>query len=180
MPYRADPWGGDRAGCGVSEAMNGPVMQSDAGRPADWPDLPVEMLPTAPSVLSEPEPTVPSKVAPILEEPATPVFRGTDAPAEPLENLEHEDGTWTGETAHWTVRVVVESNRFEGSAHCLLRNLRYRIAGRVTADGSIEGSAKASRATFQPVSTDIRGQWPTMVLPSATHCREESVPLTPS
>jgi hypothetical protein len=155
-------------------------LNAHAGRPARWPDLPAE----------EPAPA-PLPASADLRETAAPLPAPALAasPATPADELDHPaavasppraDGVWVATTSKWDVRLIVEGTHFEGSAHCLPRNLRYPIEGRVAADGTIEGSVKRGRATVQPVSTHMRGRWPTVVLPAATHCREEALTLTPS
>jgi hypothetical protein len=146
-------------------------LNAHAGRPARWPDLPLEQAPPAPS-----------PAAPVAPEPAMATAEPLPQPAisptpEPALRM---DGRWSASGSSWAVRLTLAGGHFEGSAHCLLRNLRYRIEGRVGADGAIQGSVKAGRATFHPVSARVGGQWPSVILPSATHCRGEQVTLTPS
>jgi hypothetical protein len=171
---------------------NDPLLSSpgvqEAGRPASWPDLPVEPAatlspPAAPPAIlppSSPEPATATAPPPAVPPAASPTPAIEPAAAPAVHSVApRPDGPWAISTSNWSVRVTLAGDRFEGSAHCLPRNQRYSISGSLAADGSIRGSATPSRATFEQVPIRVGGTWPMIVLPVSTVCSETSLTLTP-
>jgi hypothetical protein len=154
------------------------------GRPARWPELPVEAMPAAPvpaptaAAVNPPPPAPPAPPAaePVLAAapPPPPAPEPAAAPASPT-----QEGAWAASTANWTVRLELEDGGLQGSAYCRPRNQRYRISGTIASDGSVSGSAMPSRATFEHVPIRVGGTWPTIVLPVSTLCSETSLTLKP-
>ena len=171
----------------MGAAVDGGALQRIAGRPARWPDLPVDETAPIPA-LPEPEPVVaslPSPAPPVASAPApldvaaTPAE--TSAAAQAVQpNFPPADGRWRAATSNWSIRVELENRRFEGNALCEARNQRYRISGRVATDGTIEGSGHPTRAAFEYGGIDIKGRWPVLVMPARIGCVEASVPLDPA
>jgi hypothetical protein len=163
-------------------------FERHTGRPAAWPDLPVEAPApgpepqAAPTTLPAPEPALVPGPGPTLtaaEEQREPIGPPAEAPAEEVAAVLLQDGNWAADTSNWRVRVAVESDRFEGTAFCRARNQRYRIAGSVEADGAVDGSAQPVRA-LEAGGIHVDGRWPTLVLPGRLGCTDTSVTLVPS
>jgi hypothetical protein len=173
----------------MSDALDGGALQLTAGRPARWPDLPVDETAPIPAPPPEPEPVVaalPSPAPPVASAPAPLAAAATSAetpeaaPQAVQPNLPPADGRWKAATSNWNIRVELENRRFEGNALCEPRNQRYRISGRIAKDGTIEGSGHPTRAAFEYGGIDIKGRWPVLVMPTRIGCVEASVPLDPA
>ncbi|HSD35716.1 MAG TPA: hypothetical protein VLE26_09890 [Alphaproteobacteria bacterium] len=173
----------------MSDALDGGALQLTAGRPARWPDLPVDETAPIPPPPPEPEPvvaTLPSPAPPVASAPAplaaaaTPAETPEAAPQAVKPSLPPADGRWKAATSNWNIRVELENRRFEGNALCEPRNQRYRISGRIAKDGTIEGSGSPTRATFEHGGIHIAGRWPVLVMPARIGCVEASVPLDPA
>jgi hypothetical protein len=172
----------------MGDALDGGALQLTAGRPARWPDLPVDETAPIPA-LPEPEPVVaalPSPAPPVAPPPdplpaaATPAETSAAPPQAAQPSMPPTDGRWNAATSNWTIRVELENRKFEGNALCEPRNQRYRISGRVAKDGTIEGSGHPTRAAFEYGGIDIAGRWPVLVMPARIGCVEASVELDPA